>query len=200
MKLYQKYLLVGVALVAMGASYVNPYTLLRTANTWTGYQTFSGGASGVTASTNIDYGSYNNVLATNAQFASATIGTASFTNGVKFPVSTTWTALNEGSNYAIDMSLPSMNFAMTTNLNLVHCTNGVANFAVGVTYTKNIKINNGSGTNFPVSFNANWHRYGSYTSNYFILTNGDWCTLAVRFMGPSTDQTNVDVGVAYKNP
>lgn len=137
------------------------------------------------------------VVTNNAASATSTIGTATFTNTPITLLTTSWAAANSGSNYVANLAVPSLHFNMTTNLNIVHTTNGVANFTVNTCLASAIKVINNSGTNFPVSWPATWHTVGTVT-NTFVLTNGDYCAIAIEFSGVSTDQTNNWIGVAYK--
>jgi hypothetical protein len=127
-----------------------------------------------------------------------TVGDTIFTNSPITLLTTSWTASSEGSNYVANLVIPSKLFNMTTNLNLIHTTNGTANFTANLSYSSSIKVINNSGTNFPVTWPATWHSLG-YVTNAFTLTNGDYCNIALEFAGPSTDQTNNWIGVAYKS-
>lgn len=129
------------------------------------------------------------------------VGVTTADKGFLFPLTTTWTAHDSGSNYVVDVSLPRLHFNMTTNLNIIHATNGTANFAANTAQECAIKVINNSGTNFPVTFPSTWKCYGNAVSNHICwLTNGDWLTMAIQFSGSSTDQTNIDAAVAYRSP
>lgn len=142
-------------------------------------------------------------LALKAPLASPALTGAPTINGVGIqqPVSaltTTWTAANSASNYVADLSLRGLLFNMTTNLNIIHTTNGTANFTANtITNYMSIKVINNSGTNFPVTWPATWHTVGTVASGH-TLTNGDFEAIAIEFAGPTTDQTNNWIGVAYK--
>lgn len=112
-------------------------------------------------------------------------------------MTSSWAAYSAGSNYVADLSLKSLLFNMTTNVNLIHTTNGTANFSTSVPYSSSIKIINNSGTNFSVKWPSTWHTVGTLASP-FTLTNGDFCAMAIEFVGPTTSQTNNWIGVAYK--
>lgn len=130
--------------------------------------------------------------------ASDTTGTAAAWSN-PHAVTTSWTANSAATNYVVDLSLPVLQWNMTTNLNVLHATNGTANFTASRQVGSRVKVINNSGTNFPISFPDTWKRYGTVAASSFTLTNGDWCIIDVQFIGSSTSQTNIDVSVLYKN-
>lgn len=121
-------------------------------------------------------------------------------NTLTFPLTSTWSAVSAGSNYIVNLAIPVLHVNMTTNINILHATNGTVSVAANTLKPTQIKVINDSGTNFTISFPATWKRYGTGATNNFTLTNGDWCIMAIQFAGPTTSMTNMDVAVAYKNP
>jgi hypothetical protein len=172
----------------------------------TGWEAYlSGGAAGttiindsLTIQTNLVVNN-NITVKGNAQLTVVNVGSATITNSTSRIMTTTWTAHDSGTNFVADLSLPVLQWMMTTNLNIIHATNGTANFTTSQQKEAQIKVINNSGTNFPVSFPTAWKRFGSVAVTSFTLTNGDWCLIPIQYAGTTTSQTNIDVAVAYKN-
>ncbi len=158
-----------------------------------------GGATGTTNTFNEIIVNNNITVKGNASLTLVTIGSATITNSTSRIMTTTWAAANSATNFVVDVSLPVLQWNMTTNLNIIHATNGVNDFTASQQKECQVKVINNSGTNFPISFPSNWKKFGSVATNTFTLTNGDWVIMAVQFAGVSTSQTNIDVAAAYKN-
>lgn len=142
-------------------------------------------------------GTTDSDLSGTASMAAAKVGKITSTNTMAYKLTTTWTAASNGTNYVADLSLPSLHFNMTTNINLLHSTNGTANFTAGYSMVSSIKVVNNSGTNFPIAWPATWHTVGSMASG-MTLTNNDYCVIGINFVGVSQDQTNNWISIGYK--
>lgn len=99
---------------------------------------------------------------------------------------TTLTQLNNGTNFIMDMSLPSQVIYADTNIiNFLYATNGMLNRECNVS----LRIWAGN-TNRDIWFTPTWLRAtNAPSSNFFQLKSNQWGYVAVQATG--TNQTNV---------
>ncbi len=116
------------------------------------------------------------------------------TNGVRYPITYSLSALSNGTNFVVDFSKPVTRITMATNMFFLYSTNvpGDGWYKEKVFYLK------GSASNYTIAFSTDFtNRHGSWTTNLIPIgpSNG-WWVLAFSIAGTNTTEA---VGLSKPN-